>query len=58
MTLDEAAELIGVSTRTVERMMDRGQLGFRRTPGGQRRLYRSSVEEYLRIYLDTRDSFV
>jgi excisionase family DNA binding protein len=56
MPLAEAAERIGVSTRTVERMMDRGQLRFRRTPGGTRRLYRTSVEAYLATNLDTDDS--
>lgn len=44
----EASAVLGVDERTVSRMMDRGLLRFRRTPGGQRKLYRSGVQEYLR----------
>ncbi len=55
MKLSEAAAMLEVSVRTVERMMDRGQLGFRRTPGGQRKLYRSDVEEYCRVTVDKSD---
>ena len=55
VTLAEAADMIGVSSRSVARMMDRGQLSFRRTPGGTRRVRRSSVEEYCRVYVDKVD---
>lgn len=51
--LAEAARLLGVSTRTVERMMDRGELGYRTTPGGSRRLYRTGLDEYLASKVDT-----
>lgn len=52
VTLSEAADMIDVSIKTVERMMDDGRLGFRRTPGGYRRLYRTDVEEYCRLHVD------
>jgi excisionase family DNA binding protein len=58
ITLADAAAAIGVSTRTVERMMTDGKLGFRPTPGGYRRLYRTSVEEYCRRYVDNPDDRV
>lgn len=58
MTLDEAAARIGVSTRTVERMMTDGRIGFRRTPGGYRRAYRTSVEEYCSLHVDNADTRV
>ena len=52
ISLAEAAALLGVSTRTVERMMDRGELGYRVTPGGSRRLYRTALENYLALKVD------
>ena len=55
ITLDRAAAMIRVNKRTIGRMMDGGKLAFRSTPGGYRRLYRSSVEEYCRLYVDNED---
>ena len=52
ITLDEAAGRIGVHKRTIERMMDDGKLKFRTTPGGYRRLYRTSVDDYCSEYVD------
>ena len=59
ITLRDASALfhaVGLphSIRTLERMMDAGILSYRVTPGGQRRLYRSGVEEYLASTVDTR----
>lgn len=48
ITLADAAAMLKVSTRTVERMMDREELGYRTTKGGQRKLYRSDVEGHCR----------
>ena len=39
----EAAELLGVSSHTVARWMDRGYLSGWRTPGGHRLIYASSL---------------
>lgn len=50
--------MLRVCTRTIERMMADGRIGFRRTPGGYRRAYRSSVEEYCRLHVDNGDSRV
>jgi excisionase family DNA binding protein len=58
VTLREAAELLEVSARTIQRMMDRGQLAFRRTPGGTRRVRRSSLEEYVATTVDNGDNRV
>ena len=56
VTLQEAADRLEVSTRTVERMMTRGQLAYRRTPGGTRRIYRSALEQYLATDVDSPDN--
>ena len=48
--------MLDLSERTIERMMDRGQLTFRKTPGGQRRLHRTSVEHFYRSDLDIPDT--
>ncbi len=47
---------MGVSTRTVGRMMDAGTLTFRTTKHGYRKLRRSSVAEYLRLDVDSGDT--
>lgn len=44
---DEAAFLLDVSARTVERYMTEGKLEFQRTPGGHRRPLTASVRKYL-----------
>ena len=54
--LSEAAAMIGVSTRTVQRMMTDGLIAFRTTPRGYRKPYRSSVEEYCRLNIDNQDT--
>lgn len=40
----EAAKLLGVSTDTVRRYADNGAITAIKTPGGQRRIQRESVE--------------
>lgn len=40
----DAAKLLGVSTGTVQRMVDKGELASWKTQGGHRRIYRESVE--------------
>ena len=40
----EAADLLGVSRDTIRRYVDTGLLAGIKTPGGQRRIDRSSVE--------------
>ena len=44
---DEAAFLLEVTPRTVDRYMTEGKLDFKRTPGGQRRPLTESVKKYL-----------
>lgn len=41
----DAAKLLGVSTGTVQRMVDSGELAAWTTQGGHRRIYRESVEK-------------
>lgn len=50
VSVAEAAVLLGVSEETVRRAYDAGELlGYRTRPvRGNRRIYRSSVEEYAR----------
>jgi len=43
MTTTEACELLGVSKTVIKRMADTGELDTWKTPGGHRRLKRSSV---------------
>lgn len=43
----EAAFLLSVSPRTVERYLNEGKLQFRSTPGGHRRTLTSSILKYL-----------
>lgn len=45
ITPGEAAKLLGVSRETVRRYVDLGLVAGHRTPGGQRRIERSSVEQ-------------
>jgi excisionase family DNA binding protein len=44
---DEAAFLLEVSPRTVERYLTEGKLNFIRTPGGQRRVLTDSIRKYI-----------
>lgn len=44
----QAAEVLDLSTSTVQRMADEGQLPSYRTPGGFRRLDAGAVMEYRR----------
>ncbi|WP_173290647.1 response regulator [Thiosulfativibrio zosterae] len=47
ITTTEACSLIGVSKTVVKKLADQGVLQTWKTPGGHRRLLRSSVDEYL-----------
>lgn len=44
----QAAQILGVSTKTVYRMEDKGLINSIRTPGGQRRFSRERIEDYLK----------
>ena len=46
MTTREAATWLGVTVRTVQLMVDRGDLQAWKTPGGHRRIDRASVETW------------
>jgi excisionase family DNA binding protein len=46
-TTVEVARLLGMAVRSVQQMVDRGQLEAWRTPGGHRRILRESVERLL-----------
>jgi excisionase family DNA binding protein len=43
----EAARLLGLAVRSVQLMVDRGELEAWKTPGGHRRILRSSVREWM-----------
>ena len=43
----QVAVLLGVSTKTIYRMEEKGLIQSIRTPGGQRRFTRDSIQEYL-----------
>jgi excisionase family DNA binding protein len=43
----EAAFLLGVTPRTVDRYMNDGKLQYTKTPGGRRRPLTDSVKRYL-----------
>ncbi len=43
----EAARLLGMAVRSVQLMVDRGDLAAWKTPGGHRRIARSSVDRWL-----------
>ena len=46
-TTVEAARLLGLAVRSVQSMVDRGELDAWKTPGGHRRISRASVERWL-----------
>lgn len=48
----EAAELLGVSRDTIRRYIDLGLLEGIKTPGGQRRINRDSVESIIDRRID------
>ena len=43
----EVAQLLGMAVRSVQLMVDRGELDAWKTPGGHRRISRASVERWL-----------
>jgi excisionase family DNA binding protein len=46
-TTREVAEMLGMAVRSVQMMVDRGELQAWKTPGGHRRISRSSVQRWL-----------
>lgn len=46
-TTIEVAQLLGMAVRSVQLMVDRGELDAWKTPGGHRRISRASVERWL-----------
>ena len=46
-TTIEVAQLLGLAVRSVQLMVDRGELDAWKTPGGHRRISRASVERWL-----------
>lgn len=44
---EEAAFLLEVTPRTVDRYMNEGKLEYSLTPGGRRRVYVDSLKKYL-----------
>lgn len=46
VSLHEAAEILGVHPATVRNWADKGDLVFRRTPGGHRRFRRADLSQY------------
>lgn len=47
LRIDEAAQLLDVSKRTVQRYLDEGLLTSIETPGGHRRVITDSLKKYL-----------
>ncbi len=47
-TTKEAAKYLGISTATIYRMEKQGLISSLRTPGGQRRFNKETIEKYLR----------
>src|SRR3990167_3082958 len=47
-TTKEASKFLGISTATIYRMEKKGLISSIRTPGGQRRFSKKSIEKYLR----------
>lgn len=47
MTTREVARLLGLAVRSVQMMVDRGELDAWKTPGGHRRIARASVQRWL-----------
>jgi len=45
----EVAQLLGMAVRSVQLMVDRGELDAWKTPGGHRRISRASVERWLAV---------
>ena len=52
LTVSEVATELGVSENTVRRWSDAGHLHVYRTPGGQRRFSRQSINAFLRSVED------
>ena len=52
LTVSEVAAELGVSENTVRRWSDAGHLHVYRTPGGQRRFSRQSINAFLRSVED------
>ncbi|KQO16132.1 excisionase [Acidovorax sp. Leaf76] len=48
LTTFEAARMLGMAVRSVQLMVDRGELQAWKTPGGHRRISRDSVAQWLR----------
>lgn len=48
LTLKKAAEYLGASTKTAQRMIARGELHWRQTPGGLRRIDREEIDSIFR----------
>lgn len=46
-TTVEAARLLGLAVRSVQSMVDRGELDAWKTPGGHRRISRASIDRWL-----------
>lgn len=47
VSLGQAAQIIGVHPATIRNWAERGELPFRRTPGGHRRFRRADLEQWL-----------
>ena len=47
LRIDEAAELLDVSPRTIQSYMSTGKIAYTATPGGQRRPLTASVRKYI-----------
>ena len=47
VSLGEAAEIIGVHPATIRNWAERGELPYRRTPGGHRRFRRNDLQQWL-----------
>ncbi len=56
VSLGEAAEIIGVHPATIRNWAERGELPFRRTPGGHRRFRRADLKQWLASHRVTRPS--
>lgn len=49
-TTVEVAKLLGMAVRSIQLMVDRGELQAWKTPGGHRRISRESVERWQRVH--------
>jgi len=47
VSLGEAAQIVGVHPATIRNWAERGELPFRRTPGGHRRFRRSDLKQWI-----------